>query len=67
MISLGAKLDSHRGKVKIGNSCHIAYGRVILSCDGTTKKLHAGDHGAGNVIIGNNVFVEINAVILRNV
>ena len=67
MISLGAKIDSHRGKVRIGDNCHITYGCVILSHDGAAKQMRAGDDGAGAVIIGNNVFVGVNAVILRNV
>ncbi len=33
IISLGAKIDSHAGKVKIGNNRHITYGSVILSHD----------------------------------
>jgi len=67
MISLGAKIDSHAGKVRIGDNCLITYGSVILSHDGAAKQLHAGDDGGGIVIIGNNVFVGVNAVILRNV
>ncbi len=31
------------------------------------KQLHADEDGVGTVIIGNNVFVGVNAVILRNV
>ena len=67
MISLGAKVDSHRGKVRIGDNCHITYGCVILSHDGAAKQMRAGDDGAGVVIIGNNVFIGVNAVIWRNV
>ncbi len=67
MNSLGAKIDSHRGKVRIGDNCHITYGCVILSHDGAAKQMRADDDGAGAVIIGNNVFVGVNAVILRNV
>ena len=67
MISLGAKIDSHAGKVIIGDNCHITYGSVILSHDGAAKQMRADDDGAGAVIIGNNVFIGVNAVILRNV
>ncbi len=67
MISPGAKVDSHAGKVNIGGNCHITYGSVILSHDGAPKQMRADDDGAGAVIIGNNVFVGLNAVISRNV
>ncbi len=67
MISLGAKIDSHAGKVNIGYNCHITYGSVILSHDGAAKVMCADDYGAGAVIIGNKLFVGVNAVILRNV
>jgi len=67
MISLGAKIDSHAGKVNIGDNCHITYGSVILSHDGAAKNMCADDDGAGAVIIGNKLFVGVNAVILRNV
>ena len=64
---LGAKIDSHRGKVKIGDNYHIGFGRVILLLRRDSQATTRRDHGAGNVIIGNNVFVEVSAVILRNV
>ncbi len=67
VCALVAKIDSHAGKVNIGGNCHITYGSVILSHDGAAKQMRADDDGAGAVIIGNNVFVGVNAVILRNV
>ena len=67
MISLGAKIDSHRRKVRIGDNFYITYGWIILSHDGAARQMRADDDGAGAVIIGNNVFIGVNACILRNV
>lgn len=67
MISLRAKIDVRRGKVIIGDNCHITYGCVILSHDGSAKQIDANDDGNGTVTIGNNVFIGVNSVIMRNV
>jgi acetyltransferase-like isoleucine patch superfamily enzyme len=67
MISLGAKIDVRRGSIEIGHNCLITHGCKILSHDGSTRLIDPGDDGAGKVVIGNNVFVGVNAVILRNV
>ena len=67
MISLGAKIDTHRGKVTIGDNCLITSGVKILSHDGASRMIDLNDFGYGEVIIGNNVFIGVNAVILRNV
>ncbi len=67
MISLRAKIDVRRGKVIIGDNCHITYGCVILSHDGATKQYNPSDDGSGIVKIGNRVFVGVNSVIMRNV
>jgi len=68
MISLRAKIDSRRGQVIIGDNCHITYGCVILSYDYTARILgKEKDPEAGKVIIGNNVFIGVNSVILPNV
>ena len=67
MISLRAKIDCHRGRVIIGNDCHITYGCVILSHDGAAKQLRKNDDGEGIVVLGDNVFVGVNSVVLRNV
>ena len=67
MISLRAKLDTRRGKIIIGRNCHITYGCVILSHDGSAKQRGAGNDGEWKVIIGNNVFIGVNSVILPNV
>lgn len=67
MISFGAKIDTHRGKVSIGNNCLITSGVKILSHDGASRMIDREDYGYGEVSIGNNVFIGVNAVILRNV
>lgn len=67
MISLGAKIDVHRGNVTIGDNCLITSGVKILSHDGASRMINIDDWGNGEVVIGNNVFIGVNAVILRNV
>ncbi len=67
MISLGAKIDVRRGKISIGDNCLITHGSKILSHDGAMRLINPADVGAGKVVIGNNVFVGVNAIILRNV
>ncbi len=67
MISLGAKLDVRRGRITIGNDCVITYGSVILSHDGAARLLRPEHDGEGEVIIGDNVFVGVHAIILPNV
>ena len=64
MISLRAKIDVRRGKVIIGDNCHITYGCVVLSHDGATKQYDPSDDGSGTVKIGNNVFIGVNSVIM---
>jgi acetyltransferase-like isoleucine patch superfamily enzyme len=67
MISLRAKIDVRRGEIVIGDNCHITYGCVILSHDGSARQLNKNDDGEGKVIIGNNVFIGVSSIILRNV
>jgi acetyltransferase-like isoleucine patch superfamily enzyme len=67
MISMGAKIDTHRGKVIIGNNCLITAGVFILSHDGASRMIDMDDLGNGEVVIGNNVFIGVNSVILKNV
>lgn len=67
MISLGAKIDVRRGNVRIGDNCHITHGVVILSHDGAARQIDPGDDGEGIVVIGDNVFVGVNAVVLKGV
>jgi acetyltransferase-like isoleucine patch superfamily enzyme len=66
-ISLGAKIDTRRGTVIIGDDCLITHGAKVLSHDGATRLTNPADDGSGKTQIGNNVFVGVNAVILRNV
>lgn len=67
MISFGAKLDVRRGNITIGDDCLITYGCVIASHDGASRMIRHEDKGEGKVVIGNNVFVGVNSIILRNV
>lgn len=67
MISLGAKIDVRRGSISIGDNCLITSGSKILSHDGSMRLIDPSDDGSGHVRIGNNVFIGVNAIILRNV
>ena len=67
MISLGAKIDTRRGTIDIGRNCLITHGCYVLSHDGAAHVLNHNDNGSGCVVIGDNVFVGVNSVILRNV
>ena len=67
MISLGAKIDTHKGSISIGDNCLITHGVTILSHDGSLRLTNPGVDRAGTVRIGNNVFIGVNAIILRNI
>jgi acetyltransferase-like isoleucine patch superfamily enzyme len=67
MISLRAKIDVRRGEIIIGNKCTITYGCVILSHDASASHINREDAGEGKVIIGDNVYIGVHSVILRNV
>lgn len=67
MISMGAKIDTHRGKVIIGDNCLITHGVKILSHDGASRMIDINDFGNGEVRIGNNVFVGVNSVVLKGI
>ncbi len=67
MISLGAKIDTHKGKIVIGDNCLITHGAKILSHDGALRLISPGAERGGSVAIGNNVFVGVNAIILKDV
>ncbi len=67
MISLGAKLDVHRGRISIGDDCLITHGCVIVSHDGAAKMIWHGATGEGRVVIGDNVFLGVNTIVLPNV
>jgi acetyltransferase-like isoleucine patch superfamily enzyme len=67
MISLGAKIDTHRSKVSIGDDSYITSGCIILAHDGSARQIDPADDGYGTVTIGNRVVVGVNSVVLRNV
>lgn len=67
MISLRAKIDVRRGQIIIGNNCVITYGCVLVSHDMSAMHINPEDDGAGSIIIGDNVYIGVNSVILRNV
>ena len=56
MISLGAKIDIHRGKVIIGDNSLITFGVKIVSHGGASRMIDINDFGNGEIAIGNNVF-----------
>ena len=67
MISWGAKLDVSGGRIIIGDRCTITYGCIILSHDRSKKRINSKDKGKGTVRLGNDVFIGVNSVILRDV
>jgi acetyltransferase-like isoleucine patch superfamily enzyme len=67
MISWGAKLDVSGGRIIIGDRCTITHGCIILSHDRAKKRIDPQDKGKGTVRLGNDVFVGVNSVILRDV
>jgi acetyltransferase-like isoleucine patch superfamily enzyme len=67
MISWGAKLDVSGGEIIIGDRCTITHGCVILSHDRSKKRIDLNDKGQGTVRLGNDVFIGVNSVILRDV
>ena len=67
MISWGAKLDVRGGRIIIGDRCTITYGCIILSHDRSKKRINSKDKGKGTVRLGNDVFIGVNSVLLRNV
>jgi len=67
MISFRAKIDARRGRIIIGDNCTITYGCVILSHDRSAMHIDPADDGEGEVVIGNNVYIGVNSVVLRNV
>lgn len=66
-ISLGAKLDTQFGKIIIGDDVHITSGCVLLAHDGAIKQMKPGVNPRGKIVIGNNVFIGVNTVVLMNV
>jgi acetyltransferase-like isoleucine patch superfamily enzyme len=67
MISWGAKLDVSGGRIIIGDRCTITYGCIILSHDRSKERINLKDKGKGTVRLGNDVFIGVNSVVLRNV
>jgi acetyltransferase-like isoleucine patch superfamily enzyme len=67
MISWGAKLDVSGGKIIIGDRCTITHGSIILSHDRSKKRIDLNDKGQGTVRLGNDVFIGVNSVIIRDV
>lgn len=74
-ISPKAYIDTHRpGSVTIGKNCYITRNVVIL-CHTDTRKggplgvwqKRGGKREYGDVLIGNNVFVGVNSVILPGI
>ena len=66
-ISWGAKLDTHSGKIIIGDKCEITHGCVIVSHDAAVKRIDPKGKRIGTVKIGNNVFIGVNSVVLNDV
>jgi len=67
MISWGAKLDVSGGKIIIGDRCTITHGCIILSHDRSKRRINPKDKGQGTVRLGNDVFIGVNSVVLRDV
>ncbi|MBN1506429.1 MAG: acyltransferase [Sedimentisphaerales bacterium] len=67
MVSWGAKLDVSGGRIIIGDRCTITHGCIILSHDRAKKRIDSEDKGRGTVRLGNDVFIGVNSVILRDV
>ena len=66
MVSCGAKLDVSGGKIIIGDRCTNTNGCIILSHDRSKKRINSKDKGKGTVRLGNDVFIGVNSVVLRN-
>ena len=67
MISLRAKIDTRRGKIIIGDNCTITYGCILLSHDRSAMHINPEDDGEGFIQLGNNVYLGVHTVVLRNV
>ncbi len=66
-ISLGAKIDTQFGEIIIGDGVHITSGCVLLAHDGAIKQMKPDVNPRGKIVIGNNVFIGVNTVVLMNV
>ncbi|MDR1385718.1 MAG: hypothetical protein LBJ67_17990 [Planctomycetaceae bacterium] len=61
-VSKCAKIDIRRGNIVIGNDCYITHGSVILCHDAAARLMKK--QFVSTTIIGNDVFIGVNAVIL---
>jgi acetyltransferase-like isoleucine patch superfamily enzyme len=66
-ISWGAKLDTCAGKITIGDGCEITYGCVLISHDASAKRIPGKRGGPGTIRLGDNVFIGVNSIVLRDV
>ncbi|MDH5523363.1 MAG: acyltransferase [Desulfobulbaceae bacterium] len=66
-ISLGAWLDLSGGFLKTGDRCTIARGAIILAHDASQQWRGNPELYRSETIIGDNVFVGMNAIILPGV
>ena len=66
-ISLGAKIDTQFGEIVIGDNVHITSGCVLLAHDGAIKQMKPSANPRGKIVIGDNVFIGVNTVVLMNV
>ncbi len=66
-ISLGVKFDMTRGSIEVGNGCVITHGCVLAAHDPTVRKRYPDRSGEGKIKLGDDVYVGVNSVILRNV
>jgi len=63
VIAVGAGVS----EFAIGDNCLITSGVKILSHDGASRMIDINDFGNGEVVIGNNIFIGVNALILKDV
>jgi maltose O-acetyltransferase len=68
-ISPFCKIDIHRGNITIGNNVSITRGCIVLSHSGTESRLYNynGRKRSNTTIIGDDVFIGVNTVILPGV
>lgn len=67
MISLRAKFDVRRGQIIIGDNCTITFGCILVSHDRSAMHINPEDDGEGRVVIGDNVYLGVGTIVLRNV
>jgi acetyltransferase-like isoleucine patch superfamily enzyme len=67
MISVDARLDTHKGKIIIGNGVGISSGCQILSHSQMIGRIHHGRPSVLITVIEDNVIMGVNSVILPGV